>query len=350
MNDRQFQIKLEGPAAREGRISFSLLSRILHGIQQTMHYLALAGIQYDYRHRIRVPRDIQKACRLYRVLEQRGSYALTAEIAPPASYGDIQDLGGLAKDKYLDLAYILSKDQNWEQLRELLPDSAYRRKVLRSVAEYCPKSGDSWSLSIGAPQKDLHSLTPSLQTAIHNYLVQPMTEYRALTGELVQLHLDENKLGIYYQPAERVVHCIYDPELEDFVIANLRQPVQVYGQVQVDERGMPAKIVDVVEIDGIDLRPLEFSMVPANGRWLVLKRELEVMIEFDQENQEFLLEYPELNIVLGAKTREELWDEFCRDFFWLWAEYGKSNEQDLTGDALKLKKHLEDLVEEEKAE
>ncbi|KXB09544.1 hypothetical protein AKJ60_00010 [candidate division MSBL1 archaeon SCGC-AAA385M11] len=70
----------------------------------------------------------------------------------------------------------------------------------------------------------------------------------------------------------------------------------------------------------------QFSRVSANGRWLVLKRELEVVIEFDQENQEFLLEYPELNIVLGAKTREELWEEFCRDFFWLWDEYGKSNE------------------------
>jgi len=349
MENRQFQIKLEGPAAREGKISFPLLSRILHGIQQTVHYLALSGVQYDYRHRIRVPRDIQKACRLYRVLENRGSYDLTAEIAPPAPYGDIQDLGGLVKDKYLKLTRILSANQDWEQLQTILPDSAYRRKVLRSVAEYCPKSGENWSLCIGAPQTSLHPLSPSLQAAIHNYLVQPMIEYRSLTGELVQLHLDENKLGIYYQPAQRVVHCIYDSELEDFIVASLRHLVQVYGQVQMDERGVPAKIVDVGEIDSIDLTPLEIARLDLEGRCLVLKQEIEIAIDFDQEAQEFVLEWPELNIFLGAETREELWDDLVQDFFWLWEEYGKSEAQDLSQDAIELKQRLQDLVQEEGA-
>lgn len=347
MENRQFHIKLEGSAVREGRISFLLLSRILHGIQQTVHYLALAGVQYDYRHRIRVPRDIQKACRLYRIMEHRGSYDLTAEMASPAPYGDIQDLGGFVKDKYLSLARILSEKQHWEQLQDILPDSAYRRKVLRSVAEYCPKSGENWNLCIGAPQMPLNPLSPGLQTAIHHYLVQPMTEYRSLTGELVQLHLDENKLGIYYQPAQRVVHCIYDSELEDFIVASLRHLVQVYGQVQMDERGVPAKIVDVVEIDSIDLTPLEVASFDLAGRCLVLKQEIELPIDFDLKAQEFVLEWPELNIFLGAKTREELWDDFVQDFFWLWEEYGKSDVQSLSQDALRLKQRLQELVQEE---
>jgi hypothetical protein len=333
MNDRQLQIKLEGPAVKEGRISFTLLGRILHGIQQTMHYLALAGIQYDYRQRIRVPRDVQKACRLYRVVEQKGSYELTAEIAPPVSLGGIEDLGGHVKDTYLDLTRILSQDRDWGQLQALLPDSVYRRKVLRSVAEYCPKRGENWSLGVGIPDNPFYPLKPGFQTAIHKYLVQPMTEYRALTGELVQLHLDENKLGIYYQPAQRVVHCIYDPELEDFIVSSLRQLVQVYGQVQLDERGMPAKIADVVEIDSMDMSPLEFSSLHMDGRCLLLTQELEMGIDFDQEAQEFFLEWPELNIVLGSQTREELWEELVEDIFWLWDEYGKSDVQALSDDA-----------------
>ena len=350
MENRQFHIKIDGPAAQAGRIPFSLLGQIVHGVQQTVYYLALAGIQYDYRHRIRVPRGIQKACKLYRIVEERGSYAMKAEVAPPTSWGDIADLGGMAKNNYLELLQILGENQQWDRLQNLLPDSAYRRKVLRSVAEYCPGRGANWELKIGATIGSFYSLPPGLHSSIRRYLVQPMTEYRALTGELVQLHLDENKLGIYYQPSQRVVHCTYNPELEDFVVANLRQLVQVFGQVQMDERGKPSKIVDVVEIDAIDLSPLEFSTVSAEGRSLVLSHEMEFLVDFDQESQEFLLEFSELNIFLGAETRDQLWEEFCSDFLWLWDEYGKSSDQNLTGDALMLKKRIKEMVQEEQTE
>ena len=78
-------------------------------------------------------------------------------------------------------------------------------------------------------------------------------------------------------------------------------------------------------------------------RWAII----EIAIDFDQEAQEFVLEWPELNIFLGAETREELWDDLVQDFFWLWEEYGKSEAQDLSQDAIELKQRLQDLVQEE---
>ena len=78
-------------------------------------------------------------------------------------------------------------------------------------------------------------------------------------------------------------------------------------------------------------------------RWAII----EIAIDFDQEAQEFVLEWPELNIFLGAETREELWDDFVQDFFWLWEEYGKSEAQDLSQDAIELKQCLQNLVQEE---
>jgi len=106
MEKRRFQITIDGPPVKEGFISFALLGRILKGVQDTVYYLALSDIQYDYRQRIRVPQEVQQACAIYRVVEDKGSYSLTAEIAPPKQVGDVDDIGLAAKNKYLQVVVI----------------------------------------------------------------------------------------------------------------------------------------------------------------------------------------------------------------------------------------------------
>lgn len=155
--------------------------------------------------------------------------------------------------------------------------------------------------------------------------------------------------GLYYAPAKKVIHCSYDPELEDYVIASLKEIIQVYGQVQLDNRGIPEKIVDVFEIEALDLSPLVISNIQTDKSVLRLKEELSVPVDFDPENQEYVLDYTELNISLGAQSREELLTEFCVDFYWLWLEYGKGDEDQMSEDAKQLKRRVLSMVHEEES-
>lgn len=346
MDDRRFQIKIEGAVVREDRISFSLLSQLLKGIQETVYTLALAGLQYDYRQRIRVPREVQTACALYRVLEEKGSYALTVEMAPAQSLGDFPDIGIYVKDTYLEVIRILETENLWNKLNEVIPDSSYRRKVLRSIAAYSPKSGERWHIGIGQPDCRLSTLNPGLPQSIHKFLIPPATETMVVSGELVQLHLDEKKLGIYYAPAKKVIHCSYEPELEDYIVACLREIIQVYGQVQLDNRGVPDKIVDVIEIESLDLSPLKIGYILFENNRLQLKDELSISIDYDLENQEFSLEYPILNISIGAQSRQAMLDEFYADFYWIWLEYGRGDDALMSNDARQLKAHVNEMVVE----
>ncbi|WDN88007.1 hypothetical protein BuS5_00975 [Desulfosarcina sp. BuS5] len=348
MENRRFQIKVEGSAVQEGQISFALLGQILKGIQDTVYYLALAELQHDYRQRIRVPLEVKKACAIYRVLEEKGSYCLTAEIAPAQRIGEIEDIGLSVKEKYLEVVNCL-KESSLEGLKNLIPDSNYRRKVLRTIVSYCPKNGAKWHVGIGAIGQIMTILRPELARSIRDILVPPASEQKTISGELVQIHLDENTLGLFYAPAQKVIRCTYDPELEDFIVSNVREIIQVHGKVQMDSRGIPEKIVDVLEIEEIDVSPLEVSEIHADGHVLMLHEELSVPVVFDPESQEFTLDYQDVGIVLGAENREDLLAEFCADFYWVWQEYGKDVEGKMSKSAEKLRSKIRDLVKEEKS-
>lgn len=348
MENRRFQIKVDGAAVQEGQISFALLGKILKGIQDTVHYLALSDLQHDYRQRIRVPLEVKKACAIYRVLEEKGSYCLTAEIAPAQQIGEIEDIGLSVKEKYLKVVDCL-QEFRMDTLKTLIPDSSYRRKVLRTIASYCPKSGEKWHVGIGAPGQSLTVLRSELAKSIRNILVSPASEQKTIAGELVQIHFDENTLGIFYAPAQKVIRCSYDPELEDFIVSNVREIIQVHGQVQMDNRGLPEKIVDVLEIEEVDVSPLEVSEIHAHGHVLMLHQELTVPVIFDQDSQEFKLDFQDLGIVLGAESREDLLAEFCDDFYWVWQEYGKDDGAKMSQSAKKLRSKIRALVKEEKS-
>jgi len=293
-----------------------------------------------------VPQEIKRSCAIYRVVENKGSYCLTAEVSPPRSIGEIDDIGLTAKEKYLEVVNCL-KESALEKLNKVIPDSNYRRKVLRTIASYCPKSGERWNIGIGNIGRPLTMLETGLAKSIRQVLVKPDFEQRTVAGELVQIHLDENRLGLYYAPAQRVIHCTYEPELEDFIVSNLREIIQVYGQVQMDNRELPEKIVDVLEIEKIDVSPIEMSEIHAEGNLLILKEEFTITVDFDQESQEFVMEYPALGIVLGAETREDLLAEFCTDFNWIWQEYGKGDVSLMSEGAVKLREIMRAMVKEE---
>lgn len=346
MEKRRFQIKIDGPPVQEGLISFALLGRVLKGVQDTVYYLALSDIQYDYRQRIRVPKEVQQACSIYRVVEDKGSYSLTAEIAPPQQLGGIDDIGLAAKNKYLQVVGCLKKAA-LEGLNEIIPDSNYRRKILRTITSYCPKSGEKWRVGIGDIGQSLTILETDIVRSIRKVLIKPDFEQRKISGELVQVHLDENKLGLYYAPSQRVIHCTYESELEDFIVSNLRETIQVHGRVQMDSRGEPEKIVDVLEIEEIDMSPIEISEIQFDGNVLVLKDNLILSVDFDQESQEFVLNYSEMGIVIGAESREDLIAEFCDDFYWIWQEYAKDDAATMSQGAQKLSKKIKDMVKEE---
>lgn len=94
------------------------------------------------------------------------------------------------------------------------------------------------------------------------------------------------------------------------------------------------------------MSPIEISEIQVDGNVLILKDNLSISVDFDQESQEFVLEYSEMGIVVGAESREDLMSEFCEDFYWVWQEYGKGDVSSMSEGAVKLSQRIKDMVKE----
>lgn len=351
MNERSFLIKVGGAAVEQGQIPFMLLSQILRGVQETIYILASAAVEYDFRQRARIPKELQQACELRRVFERQGSYELVAAVAAPQAAGGIADIGLLCKERFLDILDCLTTAAHPQEmqacLRDILPDSTYMRRVVRSISSYCPKQGEPWNIGIGRSfESPLFPLTDGLRTAIQQNLSVAMTEDRVLIGELVHIHTDENRMGIFYAPAQRVITGTYEEELEDFVINKLREKIQVVGQVQLDGRGIPDKIINITEINEVDLQSLELQEIDDGEVRIVFKAPLVLQPELDEDAREISISCPELNIIASGISREEAVNEFENDFIWLWKEYVLTEMDALSSDARKMVERLRTMAKQ----
>lgn len=345
MDKRSLILRIEGPSISKGRVSFSLLANVLKGVQETIYLVALSELRREVKKRARVPLDIQRSCELIRVLESPGSYEILATIPEPEQptiFGT-PDIGIVARDKFLEIAETISLRPDAKRLSEIIPDGNQRKRILRSIESFTPRPGHEWYLVIVAG-KTFCSVNNETRKNISKILNEPAVERRTVTGELVRLHLDENRLGIFYPPTNRVLDCYYDPVLEDVIIQNLKGLIQVTGTVQLDSNGHPDKIVDVFEIEELDLSPARFTKISSGETVLFLKRPIEITPYF--EDQSIVFEYPALNIIASGATREEAVAELQADIIWLWKEYAEEDDGNLTNDAIEFKKYLKELIAE----
>ena len=92
------------------------------------------------------------------------------------------------------------------------------------------------------------------------------------------------------------------------------------------------------------MSPMDITKIQVDGTVLVLKEALSLAVSFDPEGQEFVMEYPEMGIVTGAENRDELLNDFCEDFYWVWQEYGKGDTSTMSEGAVKLSQRVKGMV------
>ena len=147
-----------------------------------------------------------------------------------------------------------------------------------------------------------------------------------VTGELIRINFDENKLFIRIPVTARQLECSYLPETEVDLLESRRGLIQVTGEFVIDETGHPLRLTAVNRIEPVDLSPLVFSRLEYQGTVLETKSPLEITPSLDDESQQFYIASDEsLDLHAFAETRDSLVGEIAQHVVFAWIAY--TNEQ-----------------------
>lgn len=159
-----------------------------------------------------------------------------------------------------------------------------------------------------------------------------------VTGDLVRVDFEENKVVIRHPVTNRTIDCYARPDVIDDLVENHYEPVQVTGVFTLDENDHPIKLTDVSVVETVDLSPLTIDAVVLEGQPLVPSPPLVLTPTLDPETKQVLLEG--LGLSAAAPTRDQLYEELVDEIAFVWEAYALEADEILSPAAAELKKRL----------
>jgi hypothetical protein len=312
---RQITLTLSGQAVRDGKVSVRLLSRKLEATQQALWQIGRAKIENDPSRRGPPPTLVQRQCELFFSGARPGSLAATLELPPPEASlfpGFAEDVGEEAlQDLRAVIKGVIADDAG--EVGRVIPNTLYRKRVLTTISILLPPQGSDYDLTLQVGEEPPFS-------------------------------------GIVRPTHERLRALSAIPEAIDVELPPEETWVQVVARARVrpDAELRPRDIVDVVEweqIEAPELRPYRASELSWGGRRIRLRHEIACGVS--QEDGLYVIEYEPLAIRAYAQSREDAIRDFNEEFIVLWDQYANTPDQQLTADAVSLKRRLGELVLQE---
>lgn len=95
---------------------------------------------------------------------------------------------------------------------------------------------------------------------------------------------------------------------------------------------------------------MTFEQLEYHGEVYKFKSPLALESQFDESQQLFVVKNEELTIYAYSQTIEQLENELAEQIHFLWIEYAKEDDKNLTPDAINLKTKLLKYIKKEKNE
>lgn len=335
------EIKFVDDADRSTIVSADVLWSALKGLQTTVLILGAQGEGLSVDQRFKPASELREHYRLMCHAPQAGSYAMPVELRDCRIQADLGPGRELLKAARSLLEAI--RDGSQHEAARLLPDAGLRAKALREVARFLPRQDAKWKLSFAAGSETPVVLDGAAVRTVNAWLRAPSdTAVATITGQLIRVDFEENKLVIRYFVTNREIDCFANEDVIDELVESRKEPVQVTGTFTLDDEDQPMKLTGVFRVESVDLSPVALDSVPLErGRRLTATPPVLLTPHLDEEShQYYVVEEPELGIHSVAQTRDVLLDEIADDVAFLWDAYAEESEARLTTKARELGQRL----------
>ena len=320
----------------------SVLIQVIENAQNAVELIGCDIEGKAFKQRVKIPAGISRKYQLFCQVPMIGSYAIPMTLGDPVS--DLfasEDIDKVWKTFSALLSGVSEESVNL--LRQSLPDSTLRRRVLEYIKGMAPKAGSNWSLDIMGPTGNkIARVTENAHNFIQSVFisVEQRKAERTITGELKSIDFTQRQIKIVYPPTHRELVCTYDDAIEDLLYENRRALIQVTGRVVLDETDQPKEIHSVSEICDLDLSPFTIDEIHSLNRTIKAKTRMILEPTLNDSQQLICIEDQRLCIDVFAESREKLLDELSEQIMMMWIEYALSPDELLEAPAKKLKVEL----------
>ena len=326
----------------------SVLIQTLEGAQRAIWLIALSRERREIKSRARIPSDIEQRYQLKCEVPVTGSYVLPTFVeSGQPNLLPLSQVGAVLAD-FENIANSLKRGSR-DEVANLLPDTAIRRRVVDAFQQLGPKPGSGWFLDI---QQDGVSvrLDDGWQSSIRRMYLATASEpdIETVNSELIGIDFANRRLTILPLGATRqkTLEVTYPDDLEDFLLENRRSIIQITGRTLRDEDDELKGLFDLEAIAPLDLSPLQFSEVQYRDTHLKFLKPLVIEPQLSEDNHYVTLFESDLGIDVFAGTVSALVDEFAESVALTWKNYALANDAELSPKALALKHRLLSALQE----
>jgi len=343
MPPKEIELKIE-KAESEGGLGIEDVAKVLKGLQDTIYHIGES---------LYIKKGFRTAGKRKRVIEKRTK--LTFKNIEYSSFnstivGEPQEaiVGTTIADESIvifgSVVYHLNtSDKPEEKIKDLLPDALHRARIIGDIASFWPGNENRYSISLQTYNFKRATLDPQKKQIISELAEYGQKEIKETTfGILGGGHFIGRERVFEIEGPDGKIKCKYGKELESAVLKNLKKPVIVEGMLTT-ATGRTIKVPKVISIK--PLRQIPLDRIITEKSELKLKREIKLDVSYAEEDDMWLLKYPELEIVAYGSTYDEAIQDFQEDFIELYEHFVYGDESKMVGRALKIRKLLNELVE-----
>lgn len=342
-------VSIEGIETKNHRVSSEILIRVVEGFQKIAWILGANSEGKNFDKRFRPSDEIKEKHKLEWGIPQLGSYVL------PVYFLEEQEPGVSRESDLLKMNNIFSaiSQNDSHLLRDVLPDSRLRERLLVALKGLLPQRFDNWQLKY--TYRDLKPAvlnSESHVTAVEwlsESISGELNETLIIKGELLKVDFEAKKVTVRYPPTKCPLECYYCSEIEDTILESRKGIIEVTGKFVLDENGHPKTLTEVTTIQPVDLSKIVLNTIEGENYKLVLSQPLVITPTLDLEtSQIYTAVYEALSIHAFGYTREELLESLIQQIFFVWEEFGsdKVSTASLTENAIILQKNLRDFFQE----
>jgi hypothetical protein len=209
-------------------------------------------------------------------------------------------------------------------------------RILREFDLIWPDDESKYSVGLDFGKKQMVFLDPTRKDVLRAALLRPPENAeKTVAGRLMEIRVDQRR-SFQIDTIDGPVTCLYTPELEDKIVENIGRLVLIRGIMALERGKYALSLKDEKSIEGLKWLPL--LDVKIRGKSLKLKEPIYFDVLY--ENDSYVISNDRFHLRAEDSNLKAAMNEINKEIEVLWEDYVESSLEELSEDALDLRRDL----------